>query len=652
MFPLAALLFLIPPKQTPEAIPPAGAVVVVTATQMPTRLADTPASVIVLSGDELANSGAGSTDDALRQVPGFTLFRRSGSRTANPTSQGVSLRGIGASGASRALVLDDGVPLNDPFGGWVYWGRIPRVAIERVEVVRGGASDLYGSAAMGGVVQFLRRASRTDDVRGDLSVGSQRTASGSFDGSLVREGWSGTLSADRFTTAGSVLIDPAARGAVDRPTNSQHDVVDATLRHSGSEAPDVFLRLSRYAEVRSNGTAVQTNETEIRSLAAGLDTRAAAGSLMARLSGSDQDYHQRFSAIATDRSSERLTVDQSVPSRAGGGSFQWYAPLGGRQVLLAGGDLRQVEGASEEQQFALNGSVAALRVFGRQRTSAVYLEDVATIHPRISLTAGVRLDDWRNFDAQRNGAALSDRHEQAFSPRVTLLFRPSSRIVLTAAAYRAFRAPTLNELIRSFRVGNVVTEANENLGAEHLTAFEAGLRSGPLRLTLFSMTTSDTIANVTVATTPALITRQRRNAGSSRSRGLELDGEQRFGRWRLSGGALLADSRVISGELAGRRLPQVPRLQATLQSSWDLGALSVGVQMRWSGRQFDDDLNQFPLRSFFAADFFASMPLHAGLSATLAVENLFDRRIETAATPSITLAGPRAIRAGLRFGAQ
>src|SRR5512140_1798536 len=135
----------------PQTTPPrASEAIVVSATQTETRLSDTPASVIVISGTTLATTAASTTDDALRQVPGFALFRRSGSRSANPTSQGVSLRGLGASGASRALVLDDGIPLNDPFGGWIYWSSVPRESLDRVEVVRGGVSQLYGSSALGG----------------------------------------------------------------------------------------------------------------------------------------------------------------------------------------------------------------------------------------------------------------------------------------------------------------------------------------------------------------------------------------------------------------------------------------------------------------------------------------------------------------------
>jgi len=106
--------------------------VTVTASRHPEALGDTPASVLVLGSSDLRTTAGIGLDDALRQVPGFTLFRRTPSRAANPTTQGASLRGLAGSGASRAVVLEDGVPLNDPFGGWVYWGRVPRVAVKDV----------------------------------------------------------------------------------------------------------------------------------------------------------------------------------------------------------------------------------------------------------------------------------------------------------------------------------------------------------------------------------------------------------------------------------------------------------------------------------------------------------------------------------------
>jgi outer membrane receptor protein involved in Fe transport len=575
--------------------------ITVTATRTETRVGDTPASVVVLSAEDIAATPAATLDDALRQVPGFTLFRRSGSRTANPTSQGVSLRGVGASGASRAVVLDDGIPLNDPFGGWVYWGRVPRAALERVEVLRGGASDLYGSGAMSGVVQFVRR--RDAAVIAEMSGGSQQTGTASLFAATSLGLWRGSVAVDWLTTDGWVLVDDAQRGAVDTAANARHTSIDATVARGG-----YFVRASRYTEARNNGTPLQINDTAIRQLALGADV----GPFLGRLYATDQDFHQTFSAIAADRNSERLTNEQRTPVRSWGGSLQASHALGARHALVAGIEGRTVRALEQKQQIA-----------------SAFLEDVFLLSPRVSLTAGLRYDD-----AGRNG--------DAWSPRLSVLYRANDKLALTASAYRAFRAPTLNELYRGFRVGNVQTNPNAALQPERLQAFELGARSGPLRVNVFQMDVDDAVANVTLSTSPTLILRQRRNFGSTRSRGLELEADHRFAReWRISGGYLFCDATTSDG----KRIPQVARHQATLQ----LTRARLGAQLRWSTAQFDDDLNQFRLRGYLVADLFASHPIGSHLSATLAAENLFNRNIETAATPVITLGTPRSIRLGLRY---
>src|ERR1051325_5128748 len=579
--------------------------ITVTATRKKTRLADTPASVVVLDRNALLD--ATTADDALRQVPGFALFRRTGSRTPNPTSQGVSLRGVGASGASRALVLDDGMPLNDAFGGWVYWGRVPRAALDRVEVLRGGASDLYGSAALGGVVQFLRRG---DGVAVAASAGSQRTGTFSLFAAHVLGSWRGSVAADILRTDGYVLVGRDQRGAVDVDANARHTAVDATLERAFGDSARAFLRGSHYNESRHNGTPLQINDTNFRQLALGAD----AGPFSLRAYGSNQDYHQTFSAVAADRGSERLTVDQRVPSRARGGSLQFAHALGARNAVVAGVEERSVAATDIENTARTNGA---------QRTTSAFVEDSIVVAPSLTVTGAVRFDRWRDDDA--------------WSPRLSAIWRANDRVAVTAAAYRAFRAPTLNELVRNFRVGNVLTLANDALTAERLSAVEAGVRVGSFRATVFSMTTDDTISNVTLSTTPSLITRQRQNQGSSRSRGLELDADRRLGDWRLPAGWLFADAPLSTG----RRTPQVPKNAATLQAAW---RDAVGVQARWSSRQFDDDLNQFPQRGYTAIDLFASRGLFYA-----AIENVTNARIEAGATPVVTLGQPRAFRAGVRW---
>jgi outer membrane receptor protein involved in Fe transport len=619
---LAAVLLL---AQTSETI-------TVTATRTETRVADTPASVVVLSREALQDSAAPTLDDALRQVAGFTLFRRTGSRVANPTAQGVTLRGVGASGASRALVLDDGVPLNDPFGGWVYWGRVPRTALDRVEVLRGGASDLYGSSAMGGVIQFVRRKSSGIDA--DVSAGSQETGTASLFAAEDRGAWSGNIAVDLLSTAGYVLVRPEDRGAVDVEADARHTTLDATLRHGGA-----FLRVSHYQESRNNGTPLQTNDTTLRHLALGGDLSVFGGSLALRAYGSDQDYFQTFSAIAADRASERLTVEQRVPSRGLGGSAQYTRAFGNRHVIVAGAEARDADGVSDELRFTPAGTFH-VEAGGRQRTAAVYVEDLFAVAPSVTVTAGVRTDGWRNESDAGVGT------ETQLNPRLSVLWRAADALSLSASAYTAFRAPTLNELYRGFRVGNVETLPNAALKSEELTGFEIGARARNARVTVFLMTIADTIANVTLSQTPTTITRRRENLGRTRSLGAEVDGEWRFGPdWRTSAGLLFVDATVRDGDLRGKRLPQVPRIQATAQAMWK----RVGAQLRWSSSQFDDDRNELELGSAFVIDAFASHPIARALDATFAIENVTGADVEASATPVITLAQPRAWRVGVRW---
>lgn len=579
--------------------------ITVTATRSERRLADTPASVVVLDREAIAATPAATADDMLRQVPGFTLFRRAGSRVANPTTQGVTLRGLGASGASRAAVLEDGVPLNDPFGGWVYWGRISRLSLERVEVVRGGGSHLYGSGAMGGVVQFFRR--RGAAVVAEVSGGTQSTGSAAAFVAIQRGEWRGTLSLDWFDTEGHVLVTREDRGGVDRAAGSEHLAADLAI-HQGT----AFLRFSHFDEARNNGTPLQVNDTSIRQLSGGGDLRVFGGLLTARGWLGEQDYHQTFSAVAANRSTERLTAEQNIASRSGGSTLQWTRGVGQKHAIVAGADIREVESGN------------------MQRTFAGFIEDVLQVSPALSVTAGLRFDAWEGSDA--------------LSPRLAALYRPRRGPSWTAAAYRAFRAPTLNELYRDFRVGNILTRANENLGAETLTAVEAGVRGEHVRVTAFWMEMDDLVSNVTLSVTPALITRQRRNVESARSRGVEVESDWRFTpALRASAGYLLSDATFSNG----RRLPQVPRHQATAQLSYTR-RVTAALQGRWSVMQFDDDLNQLRLDGYAVADAFVSVPV-GPVALILAVENVFDETVEVSATPVTTIGQPRSVRIGLRY---
>ena len=645
----------------------------VTAERTETRVSDTAASVAALSTEDLATTAALTVDDALRQVPGFSLLRRSGSRTANPTSQGVSFRGVGPSGASRAVVLSDGIPINDPFGGWVYWGRVPREAINRIEVVQGGASSLYGTDALGGVVNLITREPREPALSFEASYGNQQTPDVSFftGGSLFQ--WGARLSAEAFHTDGYVLVDDAERGRVDTKAGAEHETLDLTVERLISDKGRIFVRGSIFDESRENGTPLQTNNTYIRQVSFGTDLHSArAGSFNARAFALTEIYNQDFSSIAADRNSEALTRSQRVPAQEVGFTTQWSRAAGSFQTFVAGLDYREVRGASDELGFTAGKLTLGVGAGGRERTLGVFAEDIIRITPRWLLTLGGRGDHWRNYDALSTSRPLPaqtpvtvtkfpDRTENAFSPRVALLHKLTENVSLMVSGYRAFRAPTLNELYRSFRVGNVLTQANVNLRAERLTGGEAGISASAfdkklnMRGTFFWSEIVRPVANVTLSATPALITRQRQNLGRTRSRGVDIEAEARItNTLSVSGGYQFLDATVIrfpaNTSLEGLLIPQVPRHLMTFQMRYsNPRVLTFAIQGRAGSTQFDDDQNLFALDPYFTLDAFASRRLGKGVEAFGALENLTGERYDIGRTPVRTIGPPLLARIGVRF---
>jgi outer membrane receptor protein involved in Fe transport len=630
----------------------------VTAYRSPLDTLDSPASTRVLGQQQLKEAATPALDGKLRQIPGVELFRRSSSLVANPTSQGISLRGLGSTAASRTLVVSDDVPLNDPYGGWIHWQETPELAIRSVEVVRGGASDLYGSSAIGGVINVL--TARPDHNAFELlsGYGGESTTDEAVLGSLKRGPWAGLITGGILGTDGYTLVTPDQRGPIDQPNNvhSQNGMID--LERTIRTNDRIFLRGTGFNEARDNGTPLQKNGTRLWRYAAGTDW----SQLTLRFYGSTEHYRQTFSSIAPGRVSESLTRYAEDPADELGATAHWRQPIGARVVVLAGADTHDVRASDDETLFTSGGGYQ--NTTARQRQTGVYGEALAT-PGNWTLSASGRVDHFSNFDAaqftQNGTTQYPSFSETVFDPRLGISRRITSNFALNASAFRAYRAPTQNELYRTGQVGQQTTLPNANLRSERATGWETGFQTNiprwqsVLRASYFWTRVNRPITALTLSTTPTSTLLQRENLGQIESRGVSIDYEVHPLRWAsILGGYQFANATVTQyvqqPQLVGNWIPQVARNMATTQvrvTNARLGVLSV--QGRISGHQFDDDANRYLLHSYFRLDAYASRQFGSHVEFFAAGENLFDRTIEVGKTPTLTLGTPRLARFGLRL---
>ena len=604
----------------------------------------TPAAVTVLDRAALEGAPALTLDEQLRSVPGFGLFRRSSSRVANPTTQGVTLRGLAASGASRATVVADGLPLADPFGGWVYRDRVPAAAIERVEVARGGASDIFGLDATGGAIRIETSSTGATLLAEGGEDGTARVsgfAGGGVKGAALRGG------VEQFTTDGYVVVAPESRGPIDIPADSRHTSLFAA---GGGPvgAARIELRGGYFSERRGNGTPFQSNATAGSDLLVRGSGAAFSGfwSLQGVLTW--QDYDQTFSAVNAARDSERPTSTQHVDSASRALALEFVRPAG-RWTMVGAASARQVDADLTEQlPPAFSGAPTVNAV---QRTAAVSGQASWAVSPRTTLAAGARADTW---STRASGAGNTDAG--SFVPRLSWSFRATPAIIFRASIQDAYRVPTINELYRAFRAGSVQTLANplltpeESRGADGSVLFTRG--PAVVRATAFVTRVNDAIVNVTRSSSPALIVRQRANAGRIQATGIELESELRVrGSWGVTASGTYGSSTFDGGELDGLRVPQVPRLQLSAGlRAWGRHA-TAAVDLRYAGRQFDDDRNQFELRAAAITDARASWIPRRGAELFVGVENVFDVDQDVGRTPLRTIGLPRTARVGVRLHA-
>ena len=662
--------------------------IIVEADRLPNSQASAPFAVHVVDAEELRRAPQLRLDDILRaETPGFSLFRRNSSRTANPTTQGVTLRNFGPSGAGRTLVLLDGIPLNDPFAGYVLWSQVPPGSIESVIVQPGGGAGLFGNAALAGTIYLLSKDITETSASTGASVGNYATYEADLRGTIVHGPVAAAVFAEHFSTSGYRVLRADDRGAVDNTASADSNIFD--LRSQWQISPESSLQLTarRFDEERGNGTTLTKNDTLGADVSAiwTTDFPAQSGQLQLSAYGQRRKFRSTFSSIDETRDTETPALDQyDVPANAAGGSTVWSMALGGGHRVTLGNDFRWVEGETNEAYLWDGTRFTRLRnAGGRQFFIGAFGEDTWSPNDRLTIVGGLRFDHWQLFDGFRResdrqsgvdslDSHFPDREGNEINGRLGISAKATDNLTLRVAAYTGFRVPTLNELYRPFRVGNDVTEANPALNPEQLIAGEAGVdwqlaKTVRFSGTLFLNRLEDAVGNVTIGQGPETfnpggfipeggVLRQRQNIDLVLAPGLEATSS-----WQVSPTLTLKGSYLFTHptveeasdpSLEGKLLAQTPEHVFTGTIDWAPAAnWLVTAQVRYVDRQFEDDQNSRTLAPFTTFDATVAYDFTARSSAAVRVENLFDEEVETgeSAAGLVSIGAPRLVTFSLQW---
>lgn len=631
-------------------------------------------------GVSVVSIDAARVERALAIVPGLQKFRRSDARTANPTSQGVTLRGLGGNASSRAVLVLDDVPQADPFGGWISWPGYDALNLASIRVRRGAGQVASGAGALAGVIE-LDSKQNVDQLNASVAYGSRNSLDAKA--SLLRKLGEGSISVSGSYARGDGFtpILKGQRGTVDRPAPYEQGGIAIRAVAPLSDNTELQAGMRAFTDERDRGFDFSDNQNSGVDASLRLVNRTPGGWQWSALGYVQiRDFANRFGAIGAGRNSVSLTLDQySVPSTGLGARVEVRPPLGENAELRIGGDWRRTIGETNENFFfTVLTPGRSRRAGGESDTFGLFAE--ASFEPveQLTLTAGARADHWRIANGfrkevniggtTRSDDVFADRSGWEGTGRAGFAFQASDALKLRGAAYLGWRLPTLNELYRPFRVGADATAANELLAPERLKGAEIGvdIESGDFRLgaTAFANKLDNAIANVGLGVGPANfpgvgfvaaggVYRQRRNLDAIDSKGVEIEASYAVQDFTLRAGYAYVDAKVeASGAaitLSGLRPAQVPRHFANVGASFDGEAFSATLNARYVGAQFEDDTNSRRLASAFTLDAGVGYRLGEHFRLELGGENLFDARVEATIGNDgvIERATPRTIWAGI-----
>jgi outer membrane receptor protein involved in Fe transport len=664
--------------------PPPALEIIVTGRPLPLAAGAAAYSTLTLTPERLAGTASGRLEDALRDIAGLSSFRRTDSRSANPTSQGLTLRALGGNAASRALVLLDGVPIADPFAGYLPFSAIDPARLASARITRGGGGGAFGAGAVAGTLELTSAGPELlAPVTLSAAYGSRDSIEASA-GLAVKLGGGFVTASLRHDQGDGFFIIPARqRGPID--ITAPYRSTGGSLRAVVPAGPNTEVQASfrAFTDERTRGLDLVTSSTDGADASLRIIHRgdwAVDALAFVQVRG----FTSTFAAVAADRRSANPSLDQfKTPSNGVGARVEVRPPL--PFDLQLGVDWRRNTGTTNEFFRFTGGRFDGLReAGGSTSTAGAYAEASIDISPALTLTAGGRIDRWHiaqgrliesviGIGAITQSLLTAPRSGTRGTARAGVILKPVETLSLRAAAYTGFRLPTPNELYRPFRVGADATAANPTLDLERARGIEAGLDWQPipaarLSLTGFINRLDGAISNVTLARGPGVFPqvgfvsgagsfRQRTNLDSVETKGIEADASLTFGPFMATASAAYADARVqASGaarSLDGLRPAQSPTTSISGTLAYAADRLNLNATVRHSAAAFEDDQNLRRLPPATTLDAGARFAITPRFAVSLRGENLTDTEVVSgiANNGNLDLAQPRTLWVGLSFSA-
>jgi outer membrane receptor protein involved in Fe transport len=579
----------------------------------------------------------------------------------HPMVPSLAMRGVGiGDSADRGLVLVDGLPINGGFFGHINWNRAPKRTVERVEVVRGASSSLFGSYAMGGVVDIVTRVPSSRETAIDLQYGENNR----IQGNLFHGGVAGTKSAYSFnanvTDSDGFYTRPEDdRRPIDTRLSSNLVNVQGRLDTTPTDRLRVFARAAYDNQSRNGPYSNASTDTDLFDVAGGLGVNLQeSGTLDVRLMYGRENFDVRNVRIVNPTTTFVANPHVSEANNLVL-SGQWSKPMTGMLThLTAGVDLRRIDGSDDQQVHNTPGQLNAT-ILGEGIQTSFGAFGQASIRPSSTseLLASIRLDRFNNSD----GRITTNGVEQAFDDRTLTIpsFRLAGRVQaapsigLRGAIFKGFTAPTLATLYRSFESPTFRGLSNPDLTEERLLGGDGGveIRRGRVSAQIngFYNRVEDFLGSAEVGFVNGKFTVQLANVAAIRSRGLESMADVRVtGQFTLSGNYTFTDAVVTEGDLEGNAVEGAPRHAFGVAGTYATRLNTFTMKARFVDDTYQDITNEAPQDARFIVDFLASGRIGRTLEVFVTGENLFnDEYIADGFGES--LGPPRQLSAGVRL---